>query len=861
MDHRTRFSRPQWMTLLQTALAAGETAFVRQAAQAYLAHHPHDLAVRRMLGQALLQQGDAQAALQHLEALCVADPEDLAGQRLRLEALRRLGRTAAAAHAAACVLALSPKPPSGLGLTPAPWGALLRQAIHHLRQDPAQAEPLVLQALPADPPTPLPAVVHLHWAYRTQQWPGLLTLARTYHARWPQTLAVRYYLAYALNLAGHEAEAVAQLHALVGLDPAAQVLRRTFGDRTPYLDLWPREIHAPLDLPIPAAVAGHLGWNLLPGVVTPPQEDAPPPSPPEPAAEPPAAAPPASTTFPPAADAAPPDAPPPPEAVAEPPPPPADPVLRDIARRLHRPDLAATEGRFPVYVVLTSLRGLQSQYGPETARVILDLAQKLVAAVAQRPDWEARLLLSDDPRTCAALGVKPAPAKDPWAIKRQLADLDAQLARKGAMIGALFILGGPEVIPFHHLPNPVRDDDATVPSDNPYGARDENFYAPEWPVGRLPGGAGDDPAVLLAYLRRAIAYHRRLLHNPPWYRRFWLWLRRPFLRRQQSHGYAAAAWTTAARTVFRAIGPAKRLATSPPHHAENLPRWNGSHLAYFNLHGLVDSPRWYGQRLDLNGVRAEDYPVALRPEDIPQRFKPPRVAFSEACYGAHLDGRRPHESVALRLLETGTLGFVGSTVTAYGAVRAPLAAADLLAWHFWHEFKRGFPLGEALRRAKFAFAQDMMRRHGVLDGEDLKTLLSFVLYGDPLLQEKHLLRLPKAIGRPYRPLQVKAVADQPLEAAPMDAALSPEAVQKVRAAVAKYLPGMKDAETFVASEGPVVLSPGGESQAPMPKGHAASPRRVVMLRKKVTLGEVEHVHYVRVLLNRRGRIAKFSLSR
>jgi len=526
---------------------------------------------------------------------------------------------------------------------------------------------------------------------------------------------------------------------------------------------------------------------------------------------------------------------------------------------LRRPDLIATEGRFPVYVLLTSQRGLQKQYGPETAKVLLNLAQDLVKAVAQRPDWEARLLITDDPRACAALGVKPVNPSDPWAIKRQLADLDAQLARKGAMIGALFILGGPDIIPFHHLPNPVSDDDATVPSDNPYGARDENFYAPEWPVGRLPGGATDDPSVLLAYLRRIIQYHQEVLSPPPWYKRFLWWLRRPFVRRRQSHGYTAAAWETASRMVFRAIGPAQSLAASPPYHAEDLPRWNGSHLAYFNLHGLVNTSAWYGQRLYPNGARAEDYPVALRPEDIPQRFKPPRVAFSEACYGAHLDGRRPEEAIALRLLETGTLGFVGSTATAYGAVRSELAGADLLAWHFWHEVKRGFPLGEALRRAKFAFAREMYQRYALLDGEDLKTMLSFVFYGDPLVQEKHLLRLPKTVWRPYRPLQMKAVADQPVEEEALDTILSPQTVEKVRRLVAKYLPGMKDAETFLAYEGPVSLTQ--KAVAPAKAPTSTSPRRVVLLRKKVVLGDMEHVHYVRVILNRRGRIAKFSMSR
>ena len=50
------------------------------------------------------------------------------------------------------------------------------------------------------------------------------------------------------------------------------------------------------------------------------------------------------------------------------------------------------------------------------------------------------------------------------------------LAKHGEMIGALLIVGGPDIIPFHNLPNPVDDLDMEVPSDNPYGTRDENYF-------------------------------------------------------------------------------------------------------------------------------------------------------------------------------------------------------------------------------------------------------------------------------------------------------------------------------------------------------------------------------------------------
>jgi len=45
------------------------------------------------------------------------------------------------------------------------------------------------------------------------------------------------------------------------------------------------------------------------------------------------------------------------------------------------------------------------------------------------------------------------------------------------------------------------------PSDNPYATLDENYFIPEWPVGRLPGGTDSDAGLLLDELRRVIAYH------------------------------------------------------------------------------------------------------------------------------------------------------------------------------------------------------------------------------------------------------------------------------------------------------------------------------------------------------------------
>jgi hypothetical protein len=74
---------------------------------------------------------------------------------------------------------------------------------------------------------------------------------------------------------------------------------------------------------------------------------------------------------------------------------------------------------------------------------------------------------------------------------------------------------------------------------------------------------------------------------------------------------------------------------------------------------------------------------------------------------------------------------IGSTGIAYGSVNTPLIGADLLGFLFWKNMREGMLAGEALMAAKIDMAREMIRRQGFLDGEDQKTLISFVLYGDP----------------------------------------------------------------------------------------------------------------------------------
>ncbi len=361
------------------------------------------------------------------------------------------------------------------------------------------------------------------------------------------------------------------------------------------------------------------------------------------------------------------------------------------------------------------------------------------------------------------------------------------MAKRGERIGALLIVGGPEIVPFHCLPNPVDDQDNDVPSDNPYATRDENFFIPEWPVGRLPGGAGKDARLMLDALQRFQAAHAAYKRRLSLKKRLQRWLVAQIekfrLDSRRSFGYTAAIWKNAAASVFQPIGKPGWLHVSPPSGVGSLKsgQQNGKRstsggvpkpvgrLAYFNLHGLVDAPEWFGHRDLLQSSEDEvDYPVAFRPQDV-QGGSPlgevPKVIFSEACYGMHIQNRALDEAIALKFLEAGSLAIAGSTCMAYGSYGAmdnSLVAADLLGHSFWKFLKDGMPAGEALRQAKIFLASEMDHRQGYLDGLDQKTLISFVLYGDPLADPLRKGKIPKSIRYRVNPVvEMHTICERP----------------------------------------------------------------------------------------------------
>lgn len=898
-------SREDVLAMLRSAAAAGERRFLRQLALKWLTQYAGDLEVGYWLAKDWADEGKPEQASAILSRVCTLDPEFGEAQSALAAVLSLTrGDTAAETRVAwSNAYALGNKNVPGGALLA--WADGLRDAREALAKgDAASAHSSIMGVLVAEEDSALVAVTHVRCALAAGSTREAVNLAGIYHSRWPDSVVFTLVLGDARVKSGRDVEGMALLRDCVSRDVAGQVAVRLWGADHPYSRLWPADLSISLDIPIPAIVGEALGLNVLPsgqnGAETPTggaAQGAAPQGVPAGAgplgqvaerdlpggkenrglleggafaadsgsgptqAEATLAGGPDGRKGEETNEAR--------EAFKE-----VEKELEALAQRLKVPSVPKSDGRFPTYVVLSSLKNLQVVYGQQNAQTLLAEMHNLAQAIAKaHKTWAGMVFLPDDPQSMAELGMTAVQAPDPWQIKSAIAQLDAVLGKKGAMIGAVLIVGGAEIVPFHQLPNPTDDPDATVPSDNPYATSDANYFVPEWPVGRLIATPDKDPALLVAELRAIQEAHNQVPKAWP------EWLLRiadifPPLRslldslvkkpNSDGMGYSAAVWRRASLAAFRPIGEGKQLFLSPPESGRVLDP-NGlirKTLNYFNLHGADGSPNWYGQKDSSDRNSGPDYPIALRPEDLPQNGHIPQFVFTEACYGAQLPSTGS-SSIALRFFELGVKGFVGSTVTSYGSVFPPLIGADLLGNLFWQLLTQGLSGGEAFTQAKLHFARQMTQQQGYLDGEDQKTLISFVYYGDPLAALHSASEKSMKLLRPKAKPAVSILCDR--EEADLRVSVHPQVVQQVKKLVAEYLPGIENSRVKVGTSHP--YCPGKSHQCPTselgskvthPHGRQGF---VVTFTSEVRDPLAVHQQIVRATVNAEGKLVKLAESR
>ena len=871
LDSHRMIDRYRFLTILNAADKCEEYQFAKQATMLWLVNYPGDLYVKFYQALSFAKSGKLKQGMLLFENLIELDPLFLEP----LKALTELSLMKEQNNRYQAIYNYLIKNEQQGG-SQEPWLPPLWKARSKFEQgDHSSALSFVHQSILKNPPTPIPAILHLSIANNIENQEMLNNLSDIYYEKWPKCLQLNIIKALAEMDQGKESSAVERLHWVEAQDNSGQVITRLLGTDHRFKDLWPDQLEAFFDLPIPASVTSFLGWNQLnsgtlsgPSFKQSPRKSQPPieitsqdtqklkvsrveerikknkkssphQKPIKPKHEK------IEKT----------------EAIQD-----IQNAFSKIAKRIKNLDLERTDNRFPVYVVLSSRKNLETIYGPNTADVIDNLLKEFIGHIQGMPEWDGLIFYPDDSAAMARMGLKPIMASDAWQVKLSLSDLDNFLNKQGEMIGALLIIGGPEIVPYHHLPNPTNDNDLDVPSDNPYGTINENYFVPQWPVGRLPGEKGSDAGILLSQIRSLIYQYeqksKKVKKSSKNISSFFTWILDllSLLNRKrssdQSLGYSAEIWKEASKEVYNSAGGSE-LQLSPPLHSGTLPvnHNNGHKLGYFNLHGIKDGPNWYGQKDFSSASTGPDYPIALSPEMFNDKVQSPKLVFSEACYGANIIEKHHREAISLKFLDSGTKSFIGSSCIAYGSVMPPLIAADYLAESFWRQVVEGQAAGYALMQAKLNLVEEMTRKQGFLDGEDQKTILSFILFGDPLAVHDGIKSMPKPILRVKSHADVKTISDSDLEP-DYSASEMPNSVSKeVEKIVKSYLPGLQNAHMKMSkSYGNINNQTNGKSNDLQ--------RYVVTLEKSIDLDQnIAHHHFARMTFNENGKLVKFTTSR
>jgi hypothetical protein len=886
--------RGNFIKLLEAATIADRPEYARHIAADWLASWPGDHEIQLMLATIELGEMHFEPALERLQSIVNHDPENIEAYEMLAEALITMEDPIRANVIRACAAVLKGEE---LVFDRSPsWAVHLNRAMNALRADDTQTAVVETQdALNADPNLPLPTLIAVKSRLASGDRQAAVGLSHAGHDRWPECTAFRLLIADELLRGDDVGRGVMYLHKAASEDPLGTISTRILGQDHRYKRLWPTLLSMKLNEPIPAVVAAVMGKNKLAAAMPSGSDSS-------------KSYPASMLTVPEVEKAeirdelqvevpAPKDSstddeglPVPlegeafrgPDAgeVSVPASSSGSDVITSVeqeflrlAARLNTQQQRDEDKRVPAYIVLSSRTHLLQSFGEEKFNHLDETMISLVEVVRKRPGWTAYRFYVDDPITLEPFNLQPANPGNAWQIKLRLADLDQSLSRRGEMIGALLIVGGESIVPFHRLPNPVDDDDDVVFSDNPYTTTDDNYFVPEWPAGRLPSDS--DPDLLVQLLNDAIENHRVAVRKISLLMRFRLWLARKFRRifrnRQITLGYSASIWRKASLAVFKPIGEPASLLTSPPTEAGQLPELTSIplRLSYFNLHGLEDAPEWFGQRDPLKDHNSEvDFPVAFRPEDVINSGNAPKVVFTEACYGANVLNKTAETALCLKFLSSGSQAVIGSTKISYGSVTTPLIAADLLGRVFWEYLRQETPVGEALRRAKLHLASEMVRRFGYIDGEDQKTLISFVLYGDPLYSTSTDQAFPGQkviIRRKSRPTKMKTACAKGEQTLTLDN-LEPSELKRVKSIVSQYLPGMADAQCriqpqhFFGCDNEDHVCP-SQQLGIKRLSVTASETRVYTFSKHVSVGERKHPHFARLTIDPSGKVLKFAVSR
>ena len=335
----------------------------------------------------------------------------------------------------------------------------------------------------------------------------------------------------------------------------------------------------------------------------------------------------------------------------------------------------------------------------------------------------------DDVAAMAAQGVKAVSGRV-TALKAKRA-IDA-LAKKLAP-DYFVIIGGDDVLPYFHVRNPSYDPqgdtDRTVPTDNPYACSGaysakslKSYLVPNRVLGRIPdlpcaAGAGN-PDWIVTALKTGTGWSSK---PPSFY----------------ATAYAACCdqWKGAGQATMQYLGlPVSDLLISPPtiDATPTLRTRLARTLHFTKCHGAEIDAHFYGQK-------GKSYPEILFSGTLQGRVPQGALAAAMCCYGAQIyspsdplaapAGALP---IAMAYLAGGAAGFMGATKIAWVGLQV-MMCADWIVASYLKKALAGASLGRAMLEAKQDYMQYLVNQGQRADTADEKTMIEFVLLGDPAL--------------------------------------------------------------------------------------------------------------------------------
>jgi len=369
-------------------------------------------------------------------------------------------------------------------------------------------------------------------------------------------------------------------------------------------------------------------------------------------------------------------------------------------------------------LILTVRAALLNKYGDDFPE-LLSLLKAGIASDKQK-GLNTQLIFLDDRSGFGSLRIKPLnPKKAKDKEFKDIIDSFYQALNPDYIV----LFGAIDIIPQQKLNNLLYhadgDDDRWIPSDLPYAcnvtySKDPNkFLSPVRVVGRLPDMNGvNDMKLVRTMMVNASGFKTK---SKAAYEKYF--------------GVSADPWKLSTEKSLENTfdGPASCKIVPP-----GGPVWKKAQLKplshFFNCHGALSTPTWYGQK-------GNSYPEALNSINLAGEVEKNTIVAAECCYGAQLykpvknslPGSMP---ICNGYFKNGAIAFLGSSTIAYGPA-ATNDQADLLTQYFFMNILGGASTGRALLEAR----QKYILNHGPdLAPTDLKTIGQFNLLGDPSIQ-------------------------------------------------------------------------------------------------------------------------------